>query len=390
MILMATDSFPDNGSEQRRVASERWTLEALGGPIRTPGPRVLSRGLGLVYSRAVRFGLIGYGLWGRHHAAAIAAAPGATLAAIACATPATAAAAQRDFPGVPVDVGYPALLARKDVDAVAVVVPNHLHAEVGVAALEAGKDVLLEKPMATTLEGCDQLLAAARATGRLLSIGHELRLSTQFGRVKALIDAGEIGTPTYASFSLFRFPFRPGSTRWRYDVARVGSWILEEPVHFFDFIMWYFESLGDPVSVRALGSPGGRGAGLTESFTALLRFAGGAHAMITQTLGGFEYHQLLHLVGTEGAIRSWWSGTLDRTLTPAFELRHERRGREVVTVPAGPSGELVELGEQARQVMAAFARRQPLLGGEEARKRIVLCLAAEESLREGCEIALRF
>jgi myo-inositol 2-dehydrogenase/D-chiro-inositol 1-dehydrogenase len=291
---------------------------------------------------------------------------------------------------VPVDVGYPGLLARKDVDAVVVVVPNHLHVEVGVAALEAGKDVLLEKPMATTVEGCDRLLAAARASGRLLSIGHELRLSTQFGRVKALIDAGEIGAPTYASFSLFRFPFRPGSAGWRYDAARVGSWILEEPVHFFDFVMWYFESLGDPVSVQALGSPGGRAAGLTESFTALLRFAGGAHAVITQTLGGFEYHQLLHVVGTEGSIRSWWSGTLDRTLTPAFELRHERRGRGVATVPAGPSGELVELGEQGRQVVAAFAERRPLLGGEEARKRIVVCLAAEESLRDGREVALRF
>jgi myo-inositol 2-dehydrogenase / D-chiro-inositol 1-dehydrogenase len=362
----------------------------VGWPDGYTGPAGVVKGGGLVYPRAVRFGLIGYGLWGRHHAAAIAAAPGATLAAIACASPATAAAAQRDFPGVPVDVGYGALLARTDVDAVAVVVPNHLHAEVGVAALEAGKDVLLEKPMATTVEGCDRLLAAARTSGRLLSIGHELRLSTQFGRVKALIDAGEIGTPTYATFSLFRFPFRPGSGGWRYDAARVGSWILEEPVHFFDFVMWYFERLGDPVSVQALGSPGGGGAGLTESFTAILRFASGAHAVITQTLGGFEYHQLLHVVGSEGSIRSWWSGTLDRTLTPAFEVRHERRGRGVVTVPAGPSGELVELGEQARQVVAAFARRRPLLDGEEARKRIVVCLAAEESLRDGREVALRF
>ena len=58
----------------------------------------------------MRFGLIGYGLWGRHHAAAIAKAPGAELAAIACASEATAAAARRDFPGVPVDIGYPRLV----------------------------------------------------------------------------------------------------------------------------------------------------------------------------------------------------------------------------------------------------------------------------------------
>ena len=338
----------------------------------------------------MRFGLIGYGLWGRHHATAIASAPGATLAAIACASEATAAAAARDFPSVPVTIGYRALLARPDVDAVAIVVPNHLHAEVGVAALEAGKDVLLEKPMATTAADCDRLVAAARAGGRVLTIGHELRLSAQYGKVKALIDAGDIGTPQYLAFSLFRFPFRPGSGGWRYDAARVGSWILEEPVHFFDFAMWCFEGLGDPVSVLALGNTDRRGAGMSDHFTAILRFPGGAHAVITETLAGFEYHQNLHIAGTEGAIRSWWSGTLDRTLTPTFELRLERRGKGVETISVEHSGELVELGVQAREVVGAFARRQAIVSGDEARKRVVVCLAAEESLREGREVGLRF
>jgi myo-inositol 2-dehydrogenase/D-chiro-inositol 1-dehydrogenase len=354
-----------------------------------PSPKGLSRAsrsasVGL----ALRFGLIGYGLWGRHHATAIASAPGATLAAIACASEATAAHAARDFSDVPVEIGYQALLRRPDIDAVAIVVPNHLHGEVGVAALEAGKDVLLEKPMATTVTDCDRLIAAARASGRVLTIGHELRLSAQYGKVKALIEAGDIGVPQYLAFSLFRFPFRPGSGGWRYDAARVGSWILEEPVHFFDFVMWYFERLGDPVSVQAFGNLERRGAGMSDHFTAVLRFPGGAHAVITETLAGFEYHQNLHVAGTEGAIRSWWSGTLDRTLHPTFELRVERRGKDVETVPVEHSGELVELGVQAREAVGAFARRRALVSGEEARKRIVVCLAAEESLREGREVEL--
>ena len=338
----------------------------------------------------MRFGVIGYGLWGRHHAAAIVAAPGATLTAIACASEATAAVAARDLPGVPVALGYQGLIERDDVDAVAVVVPNHLHAEIGVAALEAGKHVLMEKPLATTLEGCDRLLAAARASGRVLTVGLQLRLSAQYGRVKSLIDAGDIGVPTHATFSLFRFPFRGGSQGWRHDPARVGSWLLEETVHPFDFMTWYFDGVGAPRSVLAFGDTQ-RGPGLSDNFTAILRFPGEAHAVVTQTLAAFEYHQALHVVGTEGAIRSWWSGTTDRTPHPAFALHVERRlQRTVEAVPVDQSGEIVELNAQAREAVMAFAQGRTLVSGEDARKSVVICLAAEQSLRDGAEVALRF
>src|SRR5215467_4554959 len=339
----------------------------------------------------MRFGLIGYGLWGRHHANAIAKAPGAELAAIACASEATAAMARRDFPHVPILIGYEHLLVRPDIDAVVISVPNHLHAEIGAAALAAGKDVLLEKPMATTLEDCDRLIAAARASGRVLSIGHELRLSAQYGRVKDLIDTGEIGTPRYLSFSLFRFPFRPGSGGWRYDAARVGSWILEEPIHFFDFTMWYFASLGDPLSVQAIGASRAGEAGMSSELTVILRFAAGAHAVITETLAGFEYHQLLHVVGADGSIRSWWSGALDRTREARYELRLTRSGcRDPETIPITASGELVELEEQARRIVSAFQQRKPLVSGEESKKRIAVCLAVERSLEDNGEIPLTF
>jgi myo-inositol 2-dehydrogenase / D-chiro-inositol 1-dehydrogenase len=343
----------------------------------------------------MRFGLIGYGLWGRHHATAIRKAPGAVLAAIACRSEATAALARRDFPGVPVHLDYRELLARPDVDVADVVVPNHLHEEIGVAALEQGKDVLLEKPMAATAAQCDRLLAAARRSGRILSIGHELRLSTQWGSVKAIIDAGDIGEPMYALHTLFRFPYRPGAEGWRHDRSRVGSWILEEPVHAFDSLMWYLERHGDPVSVLALGNGGSSGrpaeTGMEDNFTALLRFRGGAYAVVTETLAAFEYHHLTEVVGREGAVRAWWSGTLDRTRRPAFELKVKRRGAaEAETVALAASGELFELEAQLAQAVVAFRERRPLVSGEEARKRVIVCVEAERALREGREIPLAF
>jgi len=339
----------------------------------------------------MRFGLIGYGLWGRHHATAIRKAPGAVLAAIACRSEATAALARRDFPDVPVHLDYRDLLARADVDVADVVVPNHLHEEIGVAALDQGKDVLLEKPMAATAAQCDRLLAAARRSGRILTIGHELRLSTQWGRVKAIIDAGDIGEPRYALHTLFRFPYRPGAEGWRHDRSRVGSWILEEPVHAFDSLMWYLESHGDPVSILALGNGRRPEEGMEDNFTALLRFRGGAYAGVTETLAAFEYHHVTEVVGRDGAIRAWWSGTLDRTRRPAFELKVKRRGAaEAETVSLAASGELFELEAQLAQAVVAFRARRPLVSGEEARKRVIVCLEAERSLREGREIPLTF
>jgi myo-inositol 2-dehydrogenase / D-chiro-inositol 1-dehydrogenase len=342
----------------------------------------------------MRFGLVGYGLWGPLVARAIRDAPGAALAAVACRSEETARKARAEHPGIPVDLGYRPLITRPDLDAVAVVVPNDLHAEIGVAALEAGKDVLLEKPMANTPAECDRLLDAAHRTGRVLSIGHQLRLSHQWGRVKTIIDAGEIGELLHAHVSLFRFPFRPGSEGWRYAQPRIVSWMLEEAVHAFDNVMWYFERVGDPVSVFATANgrdvpPGA--AGLRHNVTAVVKFPGDCHAVITETLAGFEYHQTTEITGTEGAIRTWWSGDQDRTNLPRFDLRVQRRGEaRSETISIERSGEVIELGAQIVATIAAFRARRALVTGEEARKRIVVCEAAERSIREGREIPLTF
>jgi myo-inositol 2-dehydrogenase/D-chiro-inositol 1-dehydrogenase len=338
---------------------------------------------------SLRFGLIGYGLWGRHHARAIVQAPGATLAAIACRTAETTAAATRDFPALPVHRDYRELLARADVDAVDVVVPNALHAEVGVAALEAGKDVLLEKPLAPTLDGCDRLIAAAARTGRVLTVGHELRLSHQWGAVKTLIDAGDLGDVSSTVMSLFRFPYRPGSGGWRHEARQVGSWMMEELVHHFDLLLWYFARHGDPVAVSAVGHSRRNDPALADGVACTLRFPGGRWAVVTLSLTGFEYHLAAEVVGTEGAVRGWWSGGQDRTREARFELKVRRRGGTAPeTIPLATSGELFELEEQLRRVVPAFRERRALVSPREARRAVAVCLAAEESLRSGREVLL--
>jgi myo-inositol 2-dehydrogenase / D-chiro-inositol 1-dehydrogenase len=339
----------------------------------------------------LRFGLIGFGAWGRFHAASIAKAPGARLAAVAARSDAAAEAARQSHPDATIHRDWPSLLADGNVDAVDIVVPNHLHREIGVAALEAGKHVLLEKPMANSVADCDALIAAARMSGRQLAIGHEFRLSTQWGLIKRVIEEGRIGRPLHAMVSLFRFPYRQGSGGWRYDPDAVGSWILEEPVHFFDMLMWYFEGLGDPVSVQGFGNSKGREHGMYDNFSTVMRFPGGAYAVVNQTLAGFEHHHVVEIVGTDGSIRTWWSGAMDRTLEPKHELKMQLAGQgQMETVPLERSGEVFELEEELAHVTRAFWEGRTIVSGEEARKRIVVCLEAERSVREGREVALSF
>ena len=345
----------------------------------------------------MRFGLIGFGAWGKQHAQAISGLPGLKLAAIACNSEASARAAVAAYPAALVTQNWRELLADPGIATIDVVVPNHLHAEIGIAALRAGKDVLLEKPMATTAADCDALLAAERESGRLVSIGHELRRSAQWGRIKTLIDEDNaIGDPMFLNISLFRNFYRSGAGGWRYDPARVGSWMLEEAVHYFDLALWYFACHGDPVSLRATGNQrAGRDAGMFDNVSVLLRYASGAYVTFSQSVAGFEHHLVLELAGTDGAIRTHWSGTMDRDHSAQFDLRvqarvfpFERGVRECDHILIAKSGEVVELTEQIRLTAQAFEQRRALVSAAEARKRVLVCLAAEQSLRENREVDL--
>ena len=325
--------------------------------------------------------LAGFGLWGQMHARAIAAIPEAEITAVYCHGDASAALATSQLPGARVFRDYAAMLAAGGFDVVNVTVPNDRHADFAIAALEAGRHVFLEKPLGITVAECDRVIAAAERTGGLVALDHELRVSHQWGLVRDLVARGEIGRVRFQHFSLFRHPFRQGSGGWRYDPARVGSWVLEELVHFFDLVLWYAAENGPPVRVSAYGT--GRDDGLVDNFTSVLTWPDGSHAVLTQCLSGFEHHTLLEIAGSDGAVRTWWSGAQDRTLTPAFELKLRCRDGAAAILEVPKSGEVFELEENLRQAYAGFGSGHSILPPREARLSVVVCLAAEQALRAG-------
>jgi myo-inositol 2-dehydrogenase/D-chiro-inositol 1-dehydrogenase len=338
----------------------------------------------------MRFTLAGYGAWGRLHAQTLQRMPEAELCAVYCHGDASAAAAAAELPGVTVYRDFRRMLQEVPGEAVDIVVPNVLHADFACAALAADRHVFLEKPLATTVADCDRVIAAARSAGRVVAVNHELRVSQQWGAIRREIASGAIGRPRYASFTLFRHAFRSGSSGWRHDPARVGSWILEEPVHFFDLLMWYFAAVGEPVAVRARGNGPRAAEGMYENFSASMIYPEGEFITVSQSLGGFEHHCTLEIVGDAGGVRSWWAGATARTGTPSFATRISRRGGEPEALVAPHSGEVFELEEMLRAAIAGFRHNLAPVGAEEARRSIIACLAAEEACRTGDVIRLLF
>lgn len=338
----------------------------------------------------VRFGLVGYGAWGRHHARAIREVDRAELVAIAAHSETSCRAARDDHPDAAVYADYRDMLSAESLDAVDVVVPSHLHRRVVGEALVTGCHVLVEKPMALSIADCTEMIELARARHRLLAVGHELRLSSLWGRVRKMIDEGRIGAPLYALIELWRRPYRRGSAGWRYDKHRVGSWILEEPIHFFDLARWYLACVGEPATVVAqANSKQPDRPELHDNFSAIVRFSGGPYAVISQTLGGWEHHQSVKLTGTAGALWASWSGAMDRTFEPVFSLKC-MTGDEVETIVIDrPSGEVFELVHQLETfTRAARGEATVACTGEDGRWAVRMCLAAEASIEEGRAISL--
>ncbi len=336
----------------------------------------------------LRFGLVGYGAWGSHHARAISSVAGARLVAICSRGDESRQRAAVEYPTAAVHADYRELLAHDDLDAIDVVLPSHLHFEVARAVLESGRHLLLEKPMTLSVVDATTLVELARTRGVRLAIGHELRLSSLWGEVKRLIDADAIGNPLYALVELWRRPYRLGSDGWRYDVNRVGNWILEEPIHFFDLARWYLSRLGNPRSVYAAAN--GKQADhpeLHDNFSAIVKFPGGGYATISQTLAGWEHHQVVKLTGTRGALLARWSGAMDRTFAPTFRLERLENDRAVEVPIARPSGEVYELVDQLAAFVQSVRDGTPVAcSGEDGRWSVAMCLAATESLRSGLPV----
>jgi myo-inositol 2-dehydrogenase/D-chiro-inositol 1-dehydrogenase len=266
-------------------------------------------------------------------------------------------------------------------DAVIVASPNYLHAQHALAAIAAGRHVLIEKPMALSGQECAAILTAGREAGRVVAVGHEMRVFGLFAEVQRMIRAGEVGEPLHLKLDLWRRPYRAGAGGWKADPAKIGSTILEEPIHYLDLARWY---LGPVAAVQAWANsrPGREGA--WENLEIRLEHQGERRSWVTRSIAAFGHQVTLMLVGEEGALRASWRGKMDMDPEPVVSLtRHDARGTESVAV-SRETGHAFDVPRQTRAFLAAVeGRGEPAAGGEDGCAAVELCLAARRSLEAG-------
>jgi len=252
----------------------------------------------------LRWGLVGCGdIAEKRVGPALRDAAGSALGAVASGRPERAAdfAARHHVPRV--HAAWRDLLADPEVDAVYLATPVRLHEEQAVAAAEAGKHVLCEKPMALGPAGCERMIAAARASGVRLGVAYYRHHYPVVRRLRELVASGEIGQPVLAQAQAFeRFDPPPEHPRaWLLRKAESGGGPMADfGCHRVEVLL---DLLGPVAEVH--GFPARvcfRRREVEDTCVAHLRFRSGATAVLAVTHAARESRDTLELFGTEGAV----------------------------------------------------------------------------------------
>jgi len=195
----------------------------------------------------MRIGILGSGFMGGTHARAYAKIPGVEVAAVSSLHLDKAEKLAGEV-GARATTDDRTIIEDPAIDAISNTLPTHLHPESTIAALKAGKHVLLEKPFALTAPECDGMIAAAKASGRILMVAHVLRFWGGYVSLIEFVQSGRLGKPISAI--AMRLSQMPAWADWFLDPSQSGGAVLDLSVHDFDVVNWV---LGAPKSVYGRG-----------------------------------------------------------------------------------------------------------------------------------------
>lgn len=340
----------------------------------------------------IRMAVIGAGIIGKKHVEIVAHEPLATLVAIADPMPAAAEFARSR--GVPWFADAVRLLDEVKPEGVIIATPNALHVPLGLACVERGIPILVEKPIAESLEAAKLLVDAAERARVALLVGHHRRHNPIVTAARDAVRAGRLGRVTsVACLYLCLKPDDYFTAAWRREAG--GGPVLINLIHDIDNLRYI---LGEIESVQAISSNGARGFAVEDSAGVILGFKGGAIGTVTVsdatatpwswelTTGENPFYPHLaencyFFAGTEGALSmpklELWRYPGERGWSKP--LAHER----IEIVPADPLVE--QLKHFCRVVRGEEA---PRITGSDATRTLAATLAVHEAAASGRRISL--
>ncbi len=246
----------------------------------------------------VKYAVIGLGWFGEKHCEALAGLPNVELYALCTRTESRLRQLADEFGVRHVYTDYHELLSNPEVEAVSVTTMWDQHAAPTLAALQAGKHVFLEKPMASTVADCRAIVAAAHRSGRCFMVGHICRFNPRYAAAKREIEAGSVGR-IVSIYARRNIPAAVG----KQVLGKIGP-IIGDGVHDTDLMLWYTgarveTAYAQTVDVRGLKHP--------DIGWTMYRFDSGAvgvceNVWFLPDRTAFQIDERMEIIGTEGAI----------------------------------------------------------------------------------------
>lgn len=342
------------------------------------------------------FGIIGCGMIAEFHAKAIADIEGAELVACYNRTAPKAEALAAKFGGE-ATTDLQAMLARSDLDIVTICSPSGAHMEPCVAAAEAGKHVIVEKPLDVTLARCDAMIAACEKAGVKLATIFPSRFHQSSRLMKQAVDAGRFGRLTlgdaYVKWFRTQEYYDSGAWRGTWELDGGGA-LMNQAIHSVDLLLWL---MGPAIEVMAhTATLAHERIQVEDVAAATVKFANGALGVIEATTAAYPGSlKKIELAGSEGTaileeedIIKWEFAKM----TPDDErLKQDMLGK---TETGGGAADPAAIGHQAhaelfRDFLEAIREdRAPQIDGLEGRRSVELILAIYESAKTGKSVAL--
>ncbi len=330
------------------------------------------------------FAIIGCGRIAPRHAQSIQdLQPHAKLVAVADIIESRAQNLAKKY-GAEAETDYRRLLDRKDIDVVCVCVPSGLHARIGIEAAQAGKHVIVEKPIALSLTDADTLTAACDAAKVKLTVVLQNRFNPPMQDLKRLVDSGKLGRLLLGNATVRWYrPQEYYEDGWHGTWAMDGGALMNQSIHHIDALQWL---MGEVESVFAYTATLAHRMEAEDTGVAVLRFKGGALGVVEGSTITYpeNLEGSLALFGEHGSVKVGGTALNRKVLWKVKgELEHEREmlTREQVDPPSvyGYSHKAV-----IAEMMAAIQEdREPSANATEARKSLALVLAIYASARIG-------